>query len=191
MRKIQIFLYLAASHEPSPRRHQSLALDPAHCYRKNMAHPPRIPVLLPVEKAVIYFITFCVQDRHKVLANPETMAAFLNAAQRMEGRWIVRSATLMPDHIHVLAIPHDRYESVGNFAGAIKRWMRQSLEAKWKWQTGCFDRLLRSAESADAKWHYIRENPVRAGFVERWQDWPYHIGVDPEERPDLPFVIEA
>ncbi|WP_050031381.1 transposase [Verrucomicrobium sp. BvORR034] len=101
-----------------------------------MAHPPRIPVLLPVEKAVIYFITFCVQDRHKVLANPETMAAFLNAAQRMEGRWIVRSATLMPDHIHVLAIPHDRYESVGNFAGAIKRWMRQSLEAKWNGKPG-------------------------------------------------------
>jgi hypothetical protein len=24
--------------------------------------------------------------------------------------------------------------------------------------------------------HYIRENPVRAGFVTRWENWPYLIG---------------
>lgn len=37
----------------------------------------------------------------------------------------------------------------------------------------CFDRLLRSAESLHDKWLYLQENPVRAGLVKDWRDWPY------------------
>jgi hypothetical protein len=32
---------------------------------------------------------------------------------------------------------------------------------------------LRSDESLGDKWLYVEENPVRAGLVKRWQDWPY------------------
>ena len=31
----------------------------------------------------------------------------------------------------------------------------------------------RSAESYEEKWHYVRENPVRANLVSKWEDWPY------------------
>ncbi len=41
------------------------------------------------------------------------------------------------------------------------------------WQEGFFDHLLRHDESLDQKWAYVRENPVRAGLVARWEDWPY------------------
>ena len=40
-------------------------------------------------------------------------------------------------------------------------------------QRGFFDHLLRSAESYGQKWNYVRENPVRAGLVEKAEDWPY------------------
>ena len=56
--------------------------------------------------------------------------------------------------------------------------MRQDLKAKWHWPPGSFDRLLRSDESAEEKWQYIRENLVRAGLVQEWSDWPYRIGFD-------------
>jgi REP element-mobilizing transposase RayT len=80
----------------------------------------------------------------------------------------------MPDHLHVIAAPiEDREAKIGNFAAAVKRWMRQELNASWKWQPGCFDRLLRADESLHDKWLYVEENPVRAGFVKRWEDWPY------------------
>ena len=78
----------------------------------------------------------------------------------------------MPDHVHLLIAPNDRELPVGNASGAIKRWMRQDLRASWQWQPGSFDRLLRSEESAYEKWQYIRENPVRAGLVEKSEDWP-------------------
>jgi REP element-mobilizing transposase RayT len=41
------------------------------------------------------------------------------------------------------------------------------------WQPGFFDHLLRSEESYEQKWRYVRENPVRAGLASRAEDWPY------------------
>ena len=67
---------------------------------------------------------------------------------------------------------------MGNLSGAIKRWMRQDVKADWSWQPGSFDRLLRREESLEEKWNYIRENPVRAGLVKNWEEWPYRIGFE-------------
>ncbi|AOS44723.1 hypothetical protein Verru16b_01790 [Lacunisphaera limnophila] len=41
------------------------------------------------------------------------------------------------------------------------------------WQREFFDHVLRSASSYDQKWHYVRENPVRAGLVTRADEWPF------------------
>ena len=84
----------------------------------------------------------------------------------------------MPDHVHLLIAPTDRDAAVGNASAAIKRFMRQELLATWQRQPGSFDRLLGSDESAGQKWQYIRENPVRAGLVKEWADWPYRIGFE-------------
>ena len=41
-----------------------------------MSHPPRIPVWLKPDQPVVYFLTFCVANRRKVLATDTTFAAF-------------------------------------------------------------------------------------------------------------------
>ena len=41
------------------------------------------------------------------------------------------------------------------------------------WQRGFFDHVMRNAESYSEKWHYVGENPVRAGLVARAENWPY------------------
>jgi len=41
------------------------------------------------------------------------------------------------------------------------------------WQRGFFDHFLRNEESYGQKWNYVRENPVRAGLIQRFEDWPY------------------
>jgi REP element-mobilizing transposase RayT len=113
-----------------------------------MGHPPRIPVWLRWEQSVVYFITICVANRKPVLANERAFAAFENAASRLRD-WTVLAAVLMPDHLHFVAAPtEDREAKLGNCVAAIKRWMRQELNASWKWQRGSFDRLLRSDEIA-------------------------------------------
>jgi putative transposase len=143
-----------------------------------MGHPARIPVWLRLDQSVIYFVTLCVEDRKSVLANETAFAAFEHAVARLQ-HWSVLSAVLMPDHLHVIVAPTDDREAhVGNFSAAIMRWMRRDLNASWKWQRGSFDRLVRSGESLEEKWLYVEENPVRAGLVSRWQDWPYRCESD-------------
>jgi hypothetical protein len=75
-----------------------------------------------------------------------------------------------------LIAPLEREAAVGNASAALKRFMPQERKAAWQWQPGSFDRLLRSDESAEQKWQYMRENPVRARLVQEWSDWPHRIG---------------
>ena len=146
-----------------------------------MGHPPRIPVWLTWDQSVIYFVTFCVEGRRQVLANEEAFLAFKNAASRLQD-WKVLAAVLMPDHLHVIVTPtEDREARLGNCSAALKRWIRQELSARWKWQPGSFDRLLRSDESLHEKWLYVDENPVRAGLVKRPEDWPYRYVFNEDE----------
>jgi len=42
------------------------------------------------------------------------------------------------------------------------------------WQPDFWDTQLRKGDSYGEKWNYVRNNPVRAGRVERADDWPYH-----------------
>jgi REP element-mobilizing transposase RayT len=151
-----------------------------------MAHPPRIPVWLAPDQAVIYFLTICEADRRHAWANSIFFGAFAKAAQRLshEQLWFVRSAVVIPDHLHLLASPlQSRDQKVGNLSGALKRWTRQAVpDPEWHWQPGSFDRLLRREENAQEKWEHMRENPVRAGLVRTWEEWPWSIGIrDPLE----------
>jgi putative transposase len=159
-----------------------------------MGHPPRIPVWLPWERSVIYFVTICVADRRPVLANDRAFDAFKRAASNLQG-WRVLAAVLMPDHLHLIVTPtEDRDARIGRFSAAIKRWMRSELQTRgkrsacpttndWQWQPGCFDRLLRSGESLHEKWLYVEENPVRAGLVKRFEDWPYRFAFNETDAP--------
>ena len=41
------------------------------------------------------------------------------------------------------------------------------------WQVGWFDHILRDHESLERHAAYTLANPVRAGLVRGWEDWPY------------------
>ena len=85
---------------------------------------------------------------------------------------------IMPDHIHLLTAPLDREFECCCFSKMIQALVNESygLREEWRWQPGGFDRLLRTSESIHEKWNYIRENPVRAGLVAHWKEWPYQKG---------------
>ena len=82
----------------------------------------------------------------------------------------------MPDHIHLFCAPNI------TDAPSIERWMRfwksrathgMAEKAGRVWQRHHWDRQLRSGESYDDKWEYVRSNPVRHGYVTNPDDWPY------------------
>jgi REP element-mobilizing transposase RayT len=101
-----------------------------------MVHPPRIPVWLKSDQSVIYFLTFCVAKRQKVLANDETFTALRTAIGRLTN-WKVIAAILMPDHVHLLIAPVEREAAVGNAAAAIKRFVRRGCKVSARTRHAC------------------------------------------------------
>jgi REP element-mobilizing transposase RayT len=87
------------------------------------------------------------------------------------GRYVI-----MPDHLHRFVRGPDDFQ-LGQWIGMLKQHLAKAIESSETsrplWQRGFFDHLLRSEESYGQKWNYVRENPVRAGLVERAEDWPY------------------
>ncbi len=140
-----------------------------------MAQPPRLHSIYDRKCEITYFLTYGVAAKKNVLNNSHYFEALQQAIQQAD-RWHIECVIVMPDHVHLLTAPFNRDESVGKLAGFLKKRSKFLCKGSWDWQPGSFDHLLRSAESAEQKWKYIRENPVRAGLVERWQDWPYRFG---------------
>jgi REP element-mobilizing transposase RayT len=84
---------------------------------------------------------------------------------------------LMPDHLHVLLSPAASGVSLARWLDSFKsyttnRFMKMG-ERPPLWQASANDHICRKAETAETVLRYIVENPVRAGLVERWQDWPW------------------
>ena len=84
----------------------------------------------------------------------------------------------MPDHVHFFAMAKTEAKSLSNFIRDWKKWTTRRFDESGIapapiWQPEFFDHLLRSAKSYEAKWHYVRENPVRAGLATASEAWPH------------------
>ena len=112
-----------------------------------------------------------------MLATNSVHAAFREFANRayVERNIVVGRYVIMPDHLHLFVCGPHEFE-LGHWVGVLKQYLAKRVDrgtAPPVWQGGFFDHLLRSDESYEQKWNYVRENPVRAGFIKNSEDWPY------------------
>lgn len=83
---------------------------------------------------------------------------------------------LMSNHVHVLLTPHKRLSDVTR---AIKKTSAMRANAilgrtgQPFWQDESYDHWVRDAREFDRIAGYIEWNPVRAGLVERAEDWAW------------------
>jgi len=171
-------------------------------------HLARIPVWLPLDAPVVYFVTACCARRAAVFLDPDSVRVAVECLGRIGTQldWTIPKACFMPDHIHLLLSPQRRREQ--SLLQFMQRWktsvaLRLGHEV---WQREFFDHLLRSDEKLDEKWNYIRENPVRAGLCAHPEDYPYsgtpaeilerlclagnNIGVNPRQQGFTPYNRE-
>ena len=144
-------------------------------------HLTRIPVWLPLDAPVTYYVTACCARRQWIFDNASTVRIALESLQLIEARlgWRVAKVCFMPDHVHLLVSPQlEREQSLSQlmqrWKTSVTLWLGREI-----WQLEFFDHLLRSDEKLEQKWNYIRENPVRAGLYERAEDYDYS-GPPPE-----------
>jgi REP element-mobilizing transposase RayT len=132
----------------------------------------------------IYYLTACTLNRQAVLANPQIHESFVTFAQRATN-WqvLVGRYVIMPDHVHFFAAFSPVSPALStwmkSWKNSLSKTLRQMSVPPGHWQKDSFDHVLRSAESYAQKWVYVRDNPVRAGLVKRWEDWPYQGEIHP------------
>ena len=91
--------------------------------------------------------------------------------------WYMHLALLMPDHAHFIVSFPERAKNMNTVISKWKEWTAKSLKVKW--QRDFFEHRLRTTESFDEKADYILLNPLRAGLVERVEEWPYVFIAEP------------
>jgi REP element-mobilizing transposase RayT len=131
-------------------------------------------------KYPVYFLIVCAARRRRILACPrvaEILRSTWLSAPKFHG-WVVGRYVIMPDHVHFFATPQIETKPLSGFMRDWKKWtarvlIDQGLAAAPVWQKEFFDHIVRSPKSHAEKWNYVRENPVRAGFVLSAEAWPF------------------
>jgi REP element-mobilizing transposase RayT len=143
-------------------------------------HLKRIPVWIPSDQRVIYFVTVCCAGRRNVFCNDLTVKTALESLTQSADTtgWNILQLCFMPDHVHLMVAPvQEREQKLSNL---IQRWKSSSKQRLNRagvegdiWQREFFDRLLRSDENLTDKWRYTEMNPVRAGLCSSPEAYPY------------------
>ena len=139
-----------------------------HDGRKRLPH--ELPSFVNPETAV-FFLTICAKKRAvKTLIQFSIPGQLLDSIRHYHrsGNWWIHLAMIMPDPIHLLAsFTKPMTKTVFDW----KQWTSRHLGVIW--QREFFEHRLRSEGDCREKADYILMNPVRAGLVEDWPDWPH------------------
>ena len=100
-----------------------------------------------------------------------------DALRKFDGtRYRLIAFTIMPNHVHVLF-------EVGEvpMAEIVRSWKQftatqanKLLQRKGPfWQADYWDTFMRDVDHEERSIRYIQNNPVKAGLVKEWQQWPW------------------
>ena len=82
---------------------------------------------------------------------------------------------LMPDHVHLLAAMTSRaslVSTIGSWKSLCYQEHRKRAGAERFWQRSFYDRAIRDNEDLFDAALYVLNNPVRAGLVKDFHDYP-------------------
>jgi putative transposase len=131
-------------------------------------------------------LTLVAHERRPLFANKDVQASFIDfGVKALDYGVIVGRYVLMPDHIHLFAAFGPESSNLSKWVKSLKNSLSKCLRLNSvpapHWQKGFFDHILRSDESYEEKWEYVRRNPVRAGLVQRPEDWEFAGEIYPLE----------
>ncbi|HUL15019.1 MAG TPA: transposase [Terriglobales bacterium] len=126
-----------------------------------------------------YFVTTKCWQGRTIFQVPENAEILINTLFHYRDRnaYLLHEFVVMPDHLHLLLTPDHSVslEEVmqlikGGSSHRIHKARHQKMEI---WQVGFHDWTVRDASDWQSKAEYIATNPVRAGLVNNFKDWPY------------------
>ena len=125
-----------------------------------------------------FFITSRLLPKRRVLTRGEfAMLAQVIHERRAEHAFLLTAWVFLPDHWHAIFYPtypltiSRVMESIK--VGATRIINRSRREAGLLFQPRFFDRAPRTVREYQEKVEYIHFNPVKAGLVDRPENWPW------------------
>jgi len=131
------------------------------------------------------------------LRYPEVGRLVVEALRKFHGtRYWLHAAVVMPNHVHAVLTPLEGYR----LSDILQNWKSFTAHEVQRlvpalpleipadepfWQHESYDHLIRNEADLDRVCAYTWENPVKAGFCARPEEWPYSIGL-PTPSPDSP-----
>jgi len=147
-------------------------LNVVHQYKRRLPHWEK--------EHSTYFVTFRV---NKLLGKPliqnPAMAEIVEEALWFGygERYILNAYVVMPDHVHLLMTPLYGWtlsKILQGIKGYTSREINKRLNRKGSfWQDESFDHLVRNEADWIDKFEYIHSNPVKAGLVNRPEDFKF------------------
>jgi putative transposase len=124
-----------------------------------------------------HFLTFSCYKRQPLLARRSGYNEFEQVFERV--RWahqfFVAAYVLMPEHVHLL-VSEPQAGSLSTAIQALKQETSKKLkepgEAQF-WQRRYYDFNVWSEGTTEEKLHYMHQNPVKRGLVQKPEDWPW------------------
>ena len=120
-------------------------------------------------------LTVCTADRGRWLARPEMAGIARDEILELHPDHPVLGFCIMPDHVHLLMCNAGTTLGaiVNRFKGRVSSRARRLNPELTPWQAGYWDHIVRKEEGLYDVLLYILLNPVRAGLVNDWWDYPW------------------
>jgi REP element-mobilizing transposase RayT len=125
-----------------------------------------------------YFITTAVRGRAPLFIQPATASIVSNALKWFEQseRIALKTAVLMPDHLHFVA--GLKTDTLPKLMHSLKSYTAKQVNALLNrqgslWQDQYHEHAIRKDENLNEVVLYMLHNPVRAGLVEDFHDYPF------------------
>ena len=125
-----------------------------------------------------YSLTFCTYNRTRYFTDRTHVDVVFEQIVRSatENGFEIFAYCFMPDHLHLLVEGMSDASNALTFINRAKQYsgyyFKHAFGTKL-WQRYGFEHTLRDDEAALSVARYILENPVRAGLVDRVQDYPF------------------
>lgn len=121
-------------------------------------------------------------DVPRLLHREEIRNIITESFKRFDGvRYRLMAYSIMPNHVHVLILPKTQEDgkifSLQHIVYTWKKFTANTINKRLGrsgslWQREVYDRLVRNENELNKVVDYILQNPVKAGLVNEWKEWP-------------------
>lgn len=148
-------------------------------WRKQRSFPWHSPPHALGGMGTYHLTAACLDHAPYIGHSPERMDEFCGALLAAIGPVTtgIHAWCVLPNHYHLLvSVPDLRSATwaLGKLHGRTSfNWNKaENTRGRQVWHAAA-DRFMRGDRHFWATINYIHHNPVRHGYVKRWQDWPY------------------